>query len=67
MPVVDICIRFEPAECECDDPTCPHLHSPGWWVDNVSFATKQEAEAYFATLGERPIKLFENKYVPTED
>jgi hypothetical protein len=47
-------IVYEPAECECDDATCPHLHSPGWWVDGtVSFETKQEAEDYAAALAEK--------------
>lgn len=46
-------IRYEPAECECDDATCPHLHSPGWWVGVVSFETKQEAEGFLAALSKQ--------------
>ena len=46
-------IRYEPAECECDDGTCPYLHSPGWWVGVVSFETKHEAEAFLAALSKQ--------------
>ena len=46
-------IRYEPAECECDDSTCPHLHSGGWRVGLVSFETKLEAEAYLTALSKQ--------------
>jgi len=39
-------IVFEPAECDCHEGTCHYMHSPGWWVDGVSFETEKEAEAY---------------------
>ena len=45
-------VIFEPAECDpnCDAPGCHYMHSPGWYVGDVSFQTEREAQEHLSEL-----------------
>lgn len=48
-------ITYEPAECVrgCMVPDCPYTHEESWFVGDVSFQTRREAEEYQGDL-DRP-------------
>ena len=45
-------IRFEASECGpgCLDPGCHYMHGASWFVGDVSFETKREAEEFLANM-----------------
>lgn len=49
-------IIYEPAECDprCDVPDCHYTHEASWFVGDVSFETKREAEEYIRNLRGEP-------------